>query len=638
MLSIGGRTLLIGGFHDHWARSGEVNPALMLAAVNRYQYDFMCLMDNHEDDALAVRSAEALSRQFRFFRGEEKLFGWGHVVTVENPVPSPPADDPDFAQSLRTLRAGGGLVALAHPDFPHTWEHLFLSGEVDRLLDDGCMDAVQFGNTPEEAAWYQRRYAAGKLTPIIAGWDIHMVNRLPGLPPVLYQADRDPRGHIDSAGGNRTLVFAEANTFQAVRAAVLAGETVVETLTTGALTGPPALVAFLREHGYARTMADRQQRLLGITLRTDGPWTAGRPATLRFSEPGTVRIQIGLDAAQTVETDSDGRLDIDAVPLLIDHDRTYLAVAFTARADGMERIFAVETRHPVQLDVWPVMEHPDDRRWQVVAEAPFSGSVEVTIGGRTLEAPVGEPQWLPADAYPVGDPVPLRIEARAAASGARRSMEQTLQFVPTPRLMNEDWSAVPVSRMDRDIFSGGYGANRPYPGPDTLSAALQFAWTDTHFRFRADVTDPVHHNPYTGHMAYQGDCLQLAIDPLYRRDRSMGRVYVFNLSENARGVEVWRWKSPTLLEAEGFVAPSEDVSLGSDYLTLTPRADGRIYDLTLPWTELAPVIPVPGRRLGVFFLIKNSNGHGLVDSLEWPVAPQGMWTLPRIWGTLTLLP
>ncbi|MGJ3242104.1 MAG: hypothetical protein ACFE0O_03975 [Opitutales bacterium] len=638
MLNLGGRRVLVGGFHDHWARTGEVNPALMLAAANRYQYDFMCLMDNTADDALAVRSAEALSAAFRFFRGEEKLFGWGHVVTVENPVPGPPADDPDFASSLRTLRAGGGLVALAHPQFPHTWEHLFLSGEVDRLLDEGCMDAVQYGRSPEEAAWYRQRYATGKPTPLIGGWDIHMVNRLPGLPPVLYQADRDPRGHIDSAGGNRTLVFAEGNTFPAVRAAVLAGQTVVEDLDTGDLTGPPGLVALLRTQGYAARVAAREQRLLAITLETDGPWVAGRPATLQFSEPGRVRIQTGLASAISRDTDADNRVILEAVPLLIDHDRTYVGVVFTAEADGVERIFAVETRHPIQLDVWPVMDRPDDRRCVVMPETPFTGELSLTVGQTTLRPRPEEPLRLPGPPAPVGDPLACRLHAREAETGATRSIDSTLHFVPVPRLSGEAWARVPVSAVDRATFSGGYGANGPYPGPAVFSARLQIGWTPELFRFRAEVTDPVHHNPYTGHMAYQGDCLQLAIDPLYRRDRSLGRVYVFNLSENARGVEVWRWKSPTLLEATGFTAPPEDVSLGDRFLRVEPRRDGRRYDLALPWSELAPARPAPGVRLGVFFLIKNSNGHGLVDSMEWPVKPDGMWTVPRIWGTLCLLP
>ena len=41
MISIGGRRVLLGGFHDHWARTNTDNPALLLAALNYYNYDFV---------------------------------------------------------------------------------------------------------------------------------------------------------------------------------------------------------------------------------------------------------------------------------------------------------------------------------------------------------------------------------------------------------------------------------------------------------------------------------------------------------------------------------------------------------------------------------------------------------------------
>ena len=50
-----------------------------------------------------------------------------------------------------------------------------------------------------------------------------------------------------------------------------------------------------------------------------------------------------------------------------------------------------------------------------------------------------------------------------------------------------------------------------------------------------------------------------------------------------------------------------------------------------------PCWATAGARLGIYLVMLNNNGGGLIDTLHWPVPIPGMWTIPRKWGVLTLL-
>src|ERR1700744_4462452 len=108
MLKLNGRSILLGGFHDHWSRAGGKNSALLLAALDYYHYDFMTLMDG--DDEVHQRLARQLSRRIRIYPGREEFFGWGHVVTVNPRASRLPADDGDFGKTLARLKETCDLV------------------------------------------------------------------------------------------------------------------------------------------------------------------------------------------------------------------------------------------------------------------------------------------------------------------------------------------------------------------------------------------------------------------------------------------------------------------------------------------------------------------------------------------------
>jgi len=635
MLDIAGKNVLIGGFHDHWFRNGTGNPTLLMAAMNFYHYDFTCLMDGQDKSRWFKEVVERWTPHLRIHLGLERGFGWGHVVTVYSRAPELPADDPDYRGVLSRLTADTDLVALAHPAFPVTKEKILLSGEIDRLLDDGCMHGVELGLSDEELAWFARRDKTGKRTPIMSGWDHHLIGPVRDLPPVLY-GPRKPDGHLDSCRGLRTLIFAEENTWPAVVEAVKAGLTVIDDIDGGRLIGPSSLVEYLKKNGYRGTIKALDEKRDRMTLHVDRKPVAGEPLGMTFSSPGKVLMPGSLECPEEFQTDERGALRIEKLPVIMDRDMTHFPVAQTDET-GYTRIWAVEVSHPIQLDVLPRVTEKS-AAVEITPRIPFEGSVEL----RAPEILTGEVALTAGDLV-----VPLQekdVPSKAidydfsarTETGAKRSQRGYVTFLRAP-VFKGDWAESPAYEVAGQEYVGGYGANRLYPGADVFSVELRFAWTQEEFLFRARVVDPVHYQPFRGHHVYQADALQLALDPLLRRAPIMGSVYSFNLALTEDGPEVFRWIAPTEEATEEFTPPEENLSLGGKFLEIDRRPEGLDYNLRLPWSQLAPVRPRPGTRMGVYFLAKNNNGAGLIDSLQWPSPISGMWCAPSRWGVLTLL-
>jgi hypothetical protein len=635
MITVGGREILIGGFHDHWARTNADNPTLLMAALNYYHYDFMCLMDGQGETPTKL-ALEAYCPGLRVYVGIEECAEWGHVVTVHArqrvivPQGTPPR------RVFEVFEEVNEFVAMAHPapearaDKPLTYE------EVGALMDEGVIKVTQLCPSPVANAWFRGRDAAGKLTPIVSGWDVHLVVPRKGLPEVLYGPACSPDGHLDSCDGHRTLVFTGENTLEAITAAVRRGESVIDNVQTGELIGPARLVRFLEENGYRALMARHDARRDECRLTLDEPAVAGGPATLRFSTPGTVRMPGTLQTPRELATGADGVLRTGPLPALLDRDLTYLPVVKT-EPDGHVRVWAVALHHPVQLDVLPRIRggRPEIELRESI---PFHGTYRLQVDGAGDVA--GDDRQLTVP-FPGGtmpeNPVGCRLQARSS-SGVTRTAETLLTYVCAPKL-EAGWEAIPgitVAESCAPPIKGQFGANRPYPGRDVFSGYAQFAWTVEAFVARVTVTDAVHHQPMRGHFMYYGDSLQLALDPRLKREDGLGSFYVYNYCQGPAGPEVFRWQRPDDDAASGYRALPGNVSIGGDYLTTEPWARGLIYTLRLPWAALAPVRPEPGLRMGLYLIMFNNDGQGLVDTLHWPRPIEGMWLVPRRWGVVTL--
>ncbi|HAU37941.1 MAG TPA: hypothetical protein DCX07_09530 [Phycisphaerales bacterium] len=646
MIALQGRKVFIGGFHDHWARADAENGTLLLAALNYYHYDFCVLMDGSQACARWQQAAEAYSDGLMIYPGHEEGYGWGHVVTIGRRGSAPRSDEPDAESVLTRLRETSEMVFLAHPAYPTTWQQIVQAGRLDRIVDGGCVDGVELtverfysshARNAELVRWYQAREQAGRATPIVGGWDMHMMQPLHHLSAVLYTNENPPNGHYETPCSNRTLVFAEENSLPAIKDAVIHCRTVIEEMPSGRLVGPRELVEFLERSGYREAIRERDRERDSITLEVPGRWVVGRPGRLRVSQPGRLRLPKTLTSAAPRQA-GESEIAIPAVPTVLDRDSVYLPVSWRG-ADSDERIWGVEASHPIRLEILPWLD-ANGAAVELLPQLPFEGEVRLRIPAIDVdvEQSLSSRTLVPLDAAK-GTDLPLHYELTATnASGLCRRYAGFLTFVGVRRF-RDDWSRVPEIGVDRPEFvpKSAYGLGRPWPGAGVFSARLQFAWDDAAFRMRATVRDAVHYQPFRGHYAYNADCLQLGIDPMLRRKELIGNVYTFNLALTQDGAELYRGWAPTDEAGGDFQLPVPEVSLGDRYLRVMPVADGLVYELALPWSELAPVNARPGHRMGVYYIMFNNDGRGLLDTLHWPVPIYGMWLNPRKWGILTLL-
>ena len=225
------------------------------------------------------------------------------------------------------------------------------------------------------------------------------------------------------------------------------------------------------------------------------------------------------------------------------------------------------------------------------------------------------------------------------SNGIRRSFEGVVNFYPTKQF-NVDWENIPFIEIDIEEFVPkelGYANTEPWIGADLFSGTVQVAWNSDALHFRIDMIDPIHDQPLEGHFLYDADCVQIAIDPLYLRRDYRGHFYNYNLALTKKGPELFQMFTPDLDENDTPVSIPEDRSLGSEYLSIEKTDRGLIYDLALPWELVGRSKPQPGDRMGIYIILLNSNGNGVINNLKWPVPIDGLWMIPKRWGTLELV-
>ncbi len=640
MLELHGRRILMGSFHDHWSRNGTDNPSLLLAAMNYHHLDFMCLMDGVPMDAFIKACIEAYCPHLKIFTGYEIAYPWGHVVTVGNRPAELHTSSRDYRFVLKMLSQNCDFVAMAHPSYVTTWNTLCQTGELDRLLDEGLLDGVQPGFSAGERDWVSARLAAGRPTSLISGWDSHLICPLSERVPVLYNSTRPPHGHIDSCSGNRTLVFADDNTLPAIVDAVKSGKSVLDNAATGEFMGCADLVVFLEKNGYREAVRMLDSRRDALSLSTDGQVESGCPCRFVFSAPGTVTLPGTLSEPQHADTDEQGVLELDAMPVIQERDKTYFPIVHTGH-DGYVRAFAVDLEHPIHMTVLPDLRTPKDPELEIVEHKPFEGDLKVCVedifpGGhacdsRNLKIPVpAKKAW----------PYPLRYTLEAVnRAGIARHLDGVLTFTRAPRFRGS-WECIPTVPVDRASFvpekDSAFGAYRSWPGADVFSATVQMAWTETDFLYRACVRDAVHYQPFVHDTFYEADSIQIAIDPYLRREDTGGSIAAYLMAYTQSGPRTVRWLSPTRERTASYTPPPEYTNLGNAYLSVEEWDDGLTYLLCLPWSELFPTAPVAGTRMGLFLQFNNSDGSGMLDVLHWPQPIPGMSIVPIRWGVITL--
>ena len=611
-------TVQLGGVHDHWLRNGSDNPTLLMAAMQYYHYDFICLLDN-EFGEKAIKEKQDIERWMpgkRVYLGSEKAYDWGHVVCIENTCEDYDLANLDWRTELQKLHRGGGVVVLAHVGYPYTSTAFFDAAKLNEVIDGDYTDAIQL---ERDSDWelVRERAMTGAPLPLAGGWDAHYLLPVYDDKPNLYSSDCIPYKHFEARPGMRTIVFSEDNSLESIRKSIRAGKSVLENVETGNFYGSPELIELLIEEGYPEKIKELTHTQNKLVLQNT-PLKAYAPAVLQFPGKGIVTIPADNSlSCSEVETDELGCLSLDLVPMPVMQNFTYLP--FYWRGEGAERMWAVKVNNNISYKVVPkikegkrmlTIEAMEDIDGDIFVKEPVTFRSHVNVGKGEELLCVKIPDEIP-------DIFNIALEIRSL-NGGYSTYEKTTG-IAIARNADWEWSDCPGYYANTQEQCGGFGSNRPYPGEDVFSGVGQFRWDQEYLYFRCDIVDSTHVAPNPGRDMYRSDCTCISFDPKLTRGKNMKEIVGFMIGFTKEGPQVW-----------------QDRNIENAKLDLEDTAVGRIVTAAIPWESIGAK-PEKGLHIGMHFSFLNDNGDGLLDNVHWPMpAEDKRMELPGDFGVLYL--
>ena len=178
------------------------------------------------------------------------------------------------------------------------------------------------------------------------------------------------------------------------------------------------------------------------------------------------------------------------------------------------------------------------------------------------------------------------------------------------KLDEDAWKqAIPQVIGEKSQMQGK--ANNEWYGRNDLSATMRFLWDKDFLYIGVEVQDDKFRNIHSNDGLWDGDGLQFLIDPFSNQSASSG-FYDYALAHGGKGDQVWchRSASPKVAtgEAKGVIFVSRPLKNSSG---------GRTYELALPWKNLVPMEPAPGKSMGLAFIVNEDDGKGRFSYLSW---------------------
>ena len=626
----------VGGFHDHWLRNGTDTSAVLIAAVTKYHYDFICLMDGEFGDrAKRIKNQlEMWIPGFRAYIGMEKMYGWGHMVTVENSCSGINVNSTDYKAEMKKLKVSKGISALAHIGYPSTLEKITKPGLLDELIDSSYVDAIQIENS-YDWEYIKNRAVSGRKLPLISGWDSHMLLTAPGLPNCIYDKEYGVAQHWDHSSFMRTIVFCEDNSLESIHQALEKGKSVLEEIDTGRMYGSPELIALLGKNEYAERMHELDAQYEALNM-TSEPLQAFCGAQMRFPGQGIVTYAQNADLEPArKQTDANGNVHFDSLPMPAVADESYLP--FLYENGKTKRYWAVRILNDIQLRV-AVMFKNGKRVLSVYANQDFAGTLyfrEPISQTISVTARKGETLY----DLEIGKEIPqiFYYEFTAESQTGNLRPYSGRAALVTAQRFEKGWQQTEELHVDREEFCGGYGSNRPYPGKDIFSFEARFLWDEENLYAQWSIIDGIYVSPPEGRFMFLSDSTCLNIDPLLTRlpSRASGCEMLIGMPDGEG--EIFCTHAPALADGTKIVGYPDNSRL-SGRVTMEKTPNGRIVTAEIPWSEITPRKVCAGDHMGITTCAINDEGDGAVDNMQWPWPPVlGGWLFPDQWGVLALI-
>jgi hypothetical protein len=147
-----------------------------------------------------------------------------------------------------------------------------------------------------------------------------------------------------------------------------------------------------------------------------------------------------------------------------------------------------------------------------------------------------------------------------------------------------------------------------YTGPTDLGGNVWVNWDQDHFNLTAEIKDDVHYTLASGADIWKNDSLQFAAMAGIPGE-NLG-FYEIGISQTPQGPQIFRWSSPN-------TSIRELVTNGSLQVSRDEAQKVTVYELALPWSELAPIKPEKNGAISFSLLVNDNDGTGRKGYIEW---------------------
>jgi hypothetical protein len=145
-----------------------------------------------------------------------------------------------------------------------------------------------------------------------------------------------------------------------------------------------------------------------------------------------------------------------------------------------------------------------------------------------------------------------------------------------------------------------------YGGPSDLSGRVWVTWDEQNLYLSATIVDDVHAQPATSEGIWVGDSIQFAVTP-GAPGESTG-YYEYGLALTGAGPQAFRWAS--------IGPPVGPVTGAAVQVTRDEQAKRTVYEIAMPWDQLAPFKPADG-LMSVSMLVNDNDGAVRKGWIEW---------------------
>jgi len=133
-----------------------------------------------------------------------------------------------------------------------------------------------------------------------------------------------------------------------------------------------------------------------------------------------------------------------------------------------------------------------------------------------------------------------------------------------------------------------------------LSATFYAAWDDSDFYFACLVKDDVHGNAGSGDGIWNGDALQVTIDPTNAKVDYGNWVYEYGYALTTTGASVFRWS----------VNPASTGETSTFAIVRDDVAGTTTYEIAIPKGDIAPAVLAVGKVLGLSMIVNENDTSG----------------------------